>query len=62
VIVFPAALIGLLILLPVFLIICVLIKRDSPGPVFYYELGPEKITGQLNKTLQTSEHINSNGG
>lgn len=29
------ALLGLLLLLPVFLLVAILIKRDSPGPVFY---------------------------
>jgi lipopolysaccharide/colanic/teichoic acid biosynthesis glycosyltransferase len=31
-----AALIGLLLLLPIFAFIAILIKRDSPGPVFYW--------------------------
>src|SRR5512133_909023 len=31
-----AALIGLLILAPFFVIIIILIKRDSPGPIFYW--------------------------
>jgi lipopolysaccharide/colanic/teichoic acid biosynthesis glycosyltransferase len=33
---FSAALIGLLLLSPVFIVISFLIKRDSPGPVFYW--------------------------
>lgn len=33
---FVAALTGLIVLLPVFVLIAVLIKRDSPGPVFYW--------------------------
>jgi lipopolysaccharide/colanic/teichoic acid biosynthesis glycosyltransferase len=33
---FSAALIGLLLLSPIFAIIAILIKRDSPGPVFYW--------------------------
>ena len=28
--------IGLLILLPLFLLVAILIKRDSPGPVFFW--------------------------
>jgi len=32
---YGAALVGLLLLAPAFLVIAVLIKRDSPGPVFY---------------------------
>ncbi len=31
-----AAFIGLLLLLPIFALIAILIKRDSPGPVFYW--------------------------
>jgi lipopolysaccharide/colanic/teichoic acid biosynthesis glycosyltransferase len=33
---FSVALIGLIVLLPVFVLIAILIKRDSPGPVFYW--------------------------
>ena len=33
---FTAALIGLILLLPFFILIGILIKRDSPGPVFYW--------------------------
>ncbi len=33
---FAAALLGLIILSPVFAIIAILIRRDSPGPVFYW--------------------------
>jgi lipopolysaccharide/colanic/teichoic acid biosynthesis glycosyltransferase len=33
---FTAALIGLILLLPFFGLIAILIKRDSPGPVFYW--------------------------
>ena len=33
---FTAALIGLIFLLPFFVLIGILIKRDSPGPVFYW--------------------------
>src|SRR5512135_2304417 len=33
---FVAALIGLILLSPVFALIAMLIKRDSPGPVFYW--------------------------
>jgi lipopolysaccharide/colanic/teichoic acid biosynthesis glycosyltransferase len=33
---FTAALFGLILLSPAFLLIAVLIKRDSPGPVFYW--------------------------
>ena len=33
---FTAALIGLILLSPVFVLIAILIKRDSPGPVFYW--------------------------
>ena len=32
---FTVALIGLIVLSPVFVLIAILIKRDSPGPVFY---------------------------
>lgn len=33
---FVAALLGLILLSPIFMLIAVLIKRDSPGPVFYW--------------------------
>lgn len=33
---FCAALLGLILLLPVFVLIAILIKNDSPGPVFYW--------------------------
>jgi lipopolysaccharide/colanic/teichoic acid biosynthesis glycosyltransferase len=33
---FTAALFGLILLSPIFLLLAILIKRDSPGPVFYW--------------------------
>ena len=48
---FTAALIGLVLLSPILLIISILIKRDSPGPVFYW--GPRiGLYGRIFKMLK----------
>ena len=53
---FTAALIGLILLSPFFGLIAILIKRDSPGPVFYWGNAHWAAWGLL-QNAQVPHHV-----
>jgi lipopolysaccharide/colanic/teichoic acid biosynthesis glycosyltransferase len=61
---FTAALIGLILLAPFFALIAILIKRDSPGPVFYWgpRIGQNGVIFKMLKFRTMYETLKSYSG
>ncbi|NMC27295.1 MAG: sugar transferase [Syntrophomonadaceae bacterium] len=60
-VIFSAA--GLLVLSPLFIIIAVLIKLDSPGPVFYTQvrIGKDGVPFKIYKFRKMYDHVGESG-